>query len=100
MQVTRGRLALVVLVLLCASGPSDAQTSSVLQGRVFDSSGGPIQGAAICRATTRLVSPWRSAPIPKGATTSRRSPPGRTLALEAPGLRSETIEALNVDAWR
>ena len=65
--------------------PFDAQTLSVLQGRVFDSSGGLIQGAAIRRATTRPVSPCRSAPIPKGAT--HRCDPRRDVRGRAGGTR-------------
>ena len=41
------RLALVLSALLCCSTPSLAQTTAMLQGRVFDPSGAIIAGASI-----------------------------------------------------
>ena len=46
-QVTGHRAAMVVLVVLCASPPVQAQTTAVLQGRVVDESGAVIRAAVI-----------------------------------------------------
>ena len=46
-QVTGHRAAMVVLVVLCASPPVQAQTTAVLQGRVVDESGAVIPAAVI-----------------------------------------------------
>ena len=46
-KVAGCRLALVLSALLCSPTPSPAQTTAMLQGRVFDPSGAIIAGASI-----------------------------------------------------
>jgi hypothetical protein len=46
-QIAGYRVVLAILGLLCISAPSGAQTTAMLQGRVFDASGAVVPGASI-----------------------------------------------------
>jgi Carboxypeptidase regulatory-like domain/TonB dependent receptor len=95
------RMAVVLLVLSCASGRSEAQTTAVLQGRVADESGGVIRGAAVrmrddeagfaVSVLTDLQGHYYIPAVPAGTYA---------VTAEAGGFRTEKIEALNVDVGR
>ena len=78
-----------------------AQTNGVLEGRVFDASGGVIQNASIAVrneltsfaavAVTERDGWYHVAAIPQGAYT---------VSVEAPGFRTEIIAALTIDVGR
>jgi Carboxypeptidase regulatory-like domain/TonB dependent receptor-like, beta-barrel len=100
-QVTGHRAAMVVLVVLCASPPVQAQTTAVLQGRVVDQSGAVIPAAVIrvrddsidfaVSAVTDLEGHYHIGAIPAGRYS---------VSAEASGFRTEVIEALDVDVGR
>jgi hypothetical protein len=100
-RVAASRFTLVAFALLCLSSASDAQTTAILQGRVLDESGAVVPAAAIGvrddsigftqSVTTDREGHYRIAPL-RAATY--------TVTAEAPGFRTEIIEALKVDVGR
>jgi carboxypeptidase family protein/TonB-dependent receptor-like protein len=100
-QVAARPLPLVLVGLLCQSALCAAQTSAMLQGRVFDVSEAVIPGAAIS---------VRNDPT-EFAVTVRADQDGRyrvlaiptgtyIVTVEAPGFRTEIIDELIVDVGR
>jgi hypothetical protein len=90
-----------IVALLCSPTSSIAQTTAVLQGRVFDVSGGVLRGAVVSvrnDATNFFVSVPTD---PEGRYFAVAIPPG-TYVVEATaaGLRPETIESLIVEVGR
>ena len=99
--VARLRATLVITLVLYTSIPVGAQTFAVLQGRVFDASGALIPGAKI---RVRGESIGFDVFVPadsEGRYYVAAIPNGiYTVTAEAPGFRTERIDALNVDAGR
>ena len=100
-QITGPRAAMVVLAVLCAALPAQAQITAVLQGRVVDESGAVIPATVISvrddsidfavSVRTDLEGHYHLAGMAAGTYT---------VTAEAPGFRTEIIEALNVDVGR
>jgi hypothetical protein len=98
----RGQTVVVVMTtLLSAIGPADSQPLAALQGRVFDPSGAAIPGAQIhlqdqstgVAASVRADSEGRYYFVALASGTY-------TVTAEAPGFRTERIEALTVNVGR
>src|ERR1051325_10132650 len=95
------RAGLLTAMLATAAMAATAQTLSSLQGRVFDASGALLPGAVIRveNATTGV-----DVSIPAGADGRYYIPAlaagTYAVSAEAPGFRTERIEALSVDAGR
>ena len=100
-HVTNPSVLIVALALLCVCSAVQAQTTAVLQGRVLDESGAVVSAATIGirddsigfaqSVLTDLAGHYRIAPL-RAATY--------TVTAEAPGFRTEIIEALRVDVGR
>ena len=100
-QITGQRAAIVVVVVLCAARPAPAQITAALQGRVVDESGAIVPAAVISvsddsiefavSVRTDLEGHYHLAGMAAGTYT---------VTAEAPGFRTEIIEALNVDVGR
>jgi hypothetical protein len=95
------RATSLLAALLCSPLFSDAQTTAALRGRIFDESGARVPGGMVSvrdtltgfRASVRADSEGRFQieGMPAGAYT---------VTAESPGLRTEVIEHLQVDAGR
>jgi hypothetical protein len=94
-------LAPVILALVCTSAPAIAQTTAVLQGRVFDASGAVLPGAAV---SVRDESTGFAAAVrtdPDGRYSVVAIPAGAyVIEVAAAGFRSERIDGLTVEVGR
>ena len=80
------RLALVPAVLVASSLPASAQISSSLQGRVFDVTGAPIQGAVVVVTEDSTGSQRRTSTTGEGLFDATQVEPGQySLAVTAAG---------------
>jgi hypothetical protein len=95
------RLALLAAMLVGASVSSEAQTTAVLQGRVFDSSGAIIAAATVTIADESNGFKASARTDSEGRYYITGIPPDTyTLTGEAAGFRTEVIEQLDVDVGR
>ena len=96
------RVALVALLsIFCASQPLQAQTTAVLQGRVFDESGAVVPVAAIRVRDDSTGFDVQVITDPEGRYHMAAIPAGTyTVMAEASGFRTEIIEVLYVDVGR
>jgi hypothetical protein len=92
---------LVLVAVLCAAFPVAAQTTAVLQGRVLDESGAVITTAAIRLRDDSINFAEVVLTDSQGHYHIAGLPAGRyTVTAEAPGFRTEVIEALDADVGR
>jgi hypothetical protein len=90
-----------ILALLSVPASSIAQTTAVLQGRVFDESGGVLRGAVVSVRNDATSFSVSGSTDSDGRYLIAAIPPGTyAVAATAAGLRPETIEALIIEVGR
>ena len=95
------RAALAIATVWCAHAVTDAQTMAGLHGRVLDASGAPLPGAVVRVRDESIGFDVSVQANAEGRYYVGAIPSGTyTVTADAPGFRTERIEALNVDVGR
>ena len=95
------RVVLLATMLLLVYAPSTAQTMAILQGRVFDRSGGVLADATIRVRASSIGFSVTVHTDAEGRYYVPAVPAGSyAVSAEAPGFRTEVIEHMSVDGGR